>query len=84
MHLIEFKICIIAGNGSRVVVTHQIFIFTLEAIFLQNRGALNSKSCIKNGAYLPQNKTYGVSKIIWNRMFDILSSGPDIKIRVSP
>ena len=25
MHLIEFKICVIAGNGSRVVFTHQIF-----------------------------------------------------------
>ena len=27
MHLIEFKICAIAGNGSRVVVTHQIFFY---------------------------------------------------------
>ena len=26
---IEFKICVIAGNGSRVVVTHQIFNFYL-------------------------------------------------------
>ena len=26
MHPIEFKICIVAGNGSRVVVTHQIFL----------------------------------------------------------
>ena len=27
MHHIEFKICVIAGNGSRVVVTTQIFFF---------------------------------------------------------
>ena len=27
MHLIEFKICVVAGNGSHVVVTHQIFRF---------------------------------------------------------
>ena len=25
MYLIEFKICVIAGNGNRVVVSHQIF-----------------------------------------------------------
>ena len=28
MYLIEFKICVIADNGSRVVVTHQIFHLT--------------------------------------------------------
>ena len=28
MHLIEFKICVVVGNGSRVVVTHQIFYCT--------------------------------------------------------
>ena len=26
MHLIEFKMCVIADNGSRVVVTHHIFL----------------------------------------------------------
>ena len=25
MFLIEFKMCVIAGNGSRMAVTHQIF-----------------------------------------------------------
>ena len=25
MHCIEFKMCLIAGNGVRIVVTHQIF-----------------------------------------------------------
>ena len=32
MYLIEFKICVIAGNGSRVVVTHQIFIILIKLI----------------------------------------------------
>ena len=27
MHRIEFKICLVMGNGSRVVVTQQIFFF---------------------------------------------------------
>ena len=35
MHLIEFKMCVIAGNGSRVVVTHQIFKLNVEFENLQ-------------------------------------------------
>ena len=33
MHLIEFEMCVVAGNGSRVVVTHQIFFFDCLEIF---------------------------------------------------
>ena len=28
MHLIEFKISVIAGKGSRLVVTHQFFLYS--------------------------------------------------------
>ena len=36
MYLIEFKIYAIAGNGSRVVITHQIFFYSyVEMILLK-------------------------------------------------
>ena len=46
MHLIKFKICVVAGNGSRVVVTHQIFYscyrlkncFSLERLLVLSDG----------------------------------------------
>ena len=40
MHLIEFKICVVACNGSRVVVSHQIF------FFLNNSGIRSAISIV--------------------------------------
>ena len=34
MYLIEFKICVVAGNESREIVTHQIFLIIIIIIVI--------------------------------------------------
>ena len=51
MHLIEFKICVIAGNGSRVVVTHQIYFRCCYFHNVQKRLKLNILKKSQNGFF---------------------------------
>ena len=46
MCCIEFKICVVAGNGSRDVVTHQIFLYIYIKFSLFSKEILEVKEYI--------------------------------------
>ena len=75
MHLIEFIICVIAGNGSRVVVSHQIFLnyisdpyhdlVKFQVITVKKRAALSGLQLIDLNTYTFTKHIYFDHDIIW-------------------
>ena len=60
MHLIEFKICMAACNGSRVVVSHQIFSNFLHLMLLLYKMITNHQSSSK----IQPGATYNCLKLV--------------------
>ena len=67
MQLIEFKICVVACNGSRVVVTHQIFfIFIVITPVLFDQSSWNKDKIIHRNMIHKHTKTQeGRYNIFW-------------------
>ena len=78
MHLIEFKMCVIAGSGSRVVVTHQIFNVEVTIKFyyttvLKNRILLIFSSEEKNFLEKYKHEIYGLNFHFINQIMPTLN-----------
>ena len=72
MHLIEFKICVIVGNGSRVVVTHQIFYsFASKLFFFTGSCVFSMQSCTLRSSCVGQYFIVTIQQnILKNRFVD--------------